>query len=122
MLFLVSYVATSRIYLQSFEGIFVTSKPVFIEFLVISSNATNLLKPRSVLVNLSEIASVEDIGDKSPLGERALVTLFEPMDDTVEGDTEEQVVKGRRTLAVTNSYESIQALLSVQATVVRPIE
>jgi hypothetical protein len=96
------------------------TKPVFIEFWVVESGLVNVPVPRKALVNLNEIASVESLGDKTPLRDRCLVTLYEPADSTVEDETGESVVRGRRTLTVKETYEAIQELLQTHATVVRP--
>lgn len=95
-------------------------KPVFVEFWVVQSGLVNVPVPRNALVNLNEIASVESLGDKTPLSDRCLVTLYEPADSTVEDETGESVVRGRRTLTVKETYESIKDLLQTHATVVRP--
>lgn len=96
------------------------AKPVFVEFWVVESGLVNVPVPRKAMVNLSEIASVESLGDKTLLRDRCLVTLFESADSTVDNESGESVVRARRTLTVKETYEAIQELLQMHATVVRP--
>jgi hypothetical protein len=96
------------------------AKPVFVEFLVVESGLVNVSTPRKALVNINEIASIESLGDKTLLGDRCLVTLYEPADTTVDNETGESVVRGRRTLSVKETYESVKELLEKHATVVCP--
>ena len=95
-------------------------KPVFVEFWVVESGLSNVPVPRKALINLSEIASIESLGDKTPLRDKCLVTLYEPADTTVETEAGEFVIRGRRRLTVKEPYEAVMVLLQAHATVVRP--
>lgn len=97
-----------------------SDKPVFVEFCVVdSSGLINVPSPRKALINLNEIASIESLGDRTALGDRCLVILYEPADTTVDNGEGELVLKQRRWLSVKDSYESIKELLEAHATVVR---
>lgn len=97
-----------------------TRKPIFVELTIVQSSLVNAPSPRKGLVGLAAIASLEDLGDKTPLKTRCAVTLYEPDDTTVEDDTGEHAVRANRTLLVREPYAELVALLAEHAVVVRP--
>ena len=95
-------------------------KSTFIELTITDSDLTNVPVPRKGLVDVALIASLEALGNKTPLKSQCAVTLHEPCDSTVGNDQGEHVVRGSRMLMVRESYESLVALLSEHAVVIRP--
>lgn len=91
---------------------------VFIELTVAESGLTGLKGPRRALVRIEEIGSLEDLGGKIGNGSRCMVTLVEPEDTSVENESGEEAVRGRRVLFVCESYEQLRDVLASRSTVV----
>jgi len=94
-------------------------RQTFIELTVVTSELTNVPVPRRALVDIKEIASIEELGEKTPLRDRCLVTLYEASDSVVESESGEQPLRHRRSLNVKESYDSLRTLLAAHSTIVR---
>lgn len=92
----------------------------FVELTIVESDILNAPIPRKGLVDVALIATLEDLGDRSPSQTRCSVTLHQPSDSTVSDDEGgEHVLRASRTLFVRESYGSLVALLEKQSTVLR---
>ncbi|WP_332742203.1 hypothetical protein [Hydrogenophaga sp.] len=88
-------------------------KRTFIELTISESDIVFADSPRRILVDVSHIATVEDMVS-NPHGE-CVVTLHEPRDETIENDTGEHVVRCARKLMTLDTYDDICRRLSASA-------
>lgn len=92
-------------------------KRTYIELAVTESGLSNVPVPRRVLVDVTHIASIEDLGDNPHAN--CFVTLHEASDTTVEDESGEHVVRSAKTLMVLETYDDIRRQLEAAANVVR---
>ncbi|MDP3168048.1 MAG: hypothetical protein Q8N06_21635 [Hydrogenophaga sp.] len=88
-------------------------KRTFIELTINESDIVFADAPRRILVDVSHIATVEDMVS-NPHGE-CVVTLHEPHDETVENDTGEHVVRCAKKLVTLDTYDDICRRISASA-------
>lgn len=96
-----------------------TKKPTFIELTIVEIGV-NAPSPRKGLVDIATISGLEDLGDKTPLKTRCLVTLHEASDTIASNIGGESVVRGNRKLQVRETYQALSELLAEHSVVIRP--
>ena len=79
----------------------------FIELTIVDSQLVNVPIPHKGLFDIRLISSLEDLGDKSPLKNRCMVTLVEAVGSTIQNGDDEDVVLGYKTVMVKESYQEL---------------